>query len=233
LPGSHAPAERRGRQALCHHPAAGEQSPRAIGFSKRGRRQPEIDQVASACWPTPYVRNNEKDAAKATLDRISRLGHAGCRAKTQVAAQRLRIGQSGRRWRPRAATELAPQAIQPGLLLVLAYLDCQQESPRPQGGETMRAPHRATRWSRTCSARSRSLAAIRRGARAFEAALKLKPDFLPAQHPRPAAAQRAEIRRGARQSSMPFSRVTPAIPPPSSPSRADLAEGRKRMQSAG
>jgi len=117
-----------------------------------------------------------------------------------------------------AATELAPQAIQPGLLLVLAYLDANKIAEARQAAETMRAHNPSDPLvENLLGAIALAGGDPAEGRARFEAALKLKPDFLPAQTNLGQLLLSERKFAEARGVFDAILRVTPAIPAPSSP----------------
>ena len=156
--------------------------PRAIAFLKDATEADPKSIRLLGLLADAYIRNNDKDAARAILDRIAGLGPQDATLRTQLAAQRLRIGQSAAAVADlEAATALAPQSIPSGLLLVITYLDGNRLAEARKTAETLQARNPNDPLVENllgAIALASGNPAEARGY--FEAALKLKADFLPA-----------------------------------------------------
>ncbi len=156
--------------------------PRAIAFLKDATEADPKSIRLLGLLADAYIRNNDKDAARAILDRIAGLGAQDAMLRTQLAAQRLRIGQSAAAVADlEAATALAPQSIPSGLLLVITYLDGNRLAEARKTAETLQARNPNDPLVENllgAIALASGNPAEARGY--FEAALKLKADFLPA-----------------------------------------------------
>jgi putative PEP-CTERM system TPR-repeat lipoprotein len=157
--------------------------PRAIDFLKGAIDANPTSIRLLGLLSEAYVRSNQPQAAAAIIERISTLSPKDAALKTQLAAQRLRIGQASAALDDlEAATALAPRSAEAGLLLVLTYLDANRIGEARKAAETMRSriPDDPLPENLLGAIASRAGDAIEARAH-YQAALKIRADYLPAQ----------------------------------------------------
>lgn len=157
--------------------------PRAIDFLKGAIDANPTSIRLLGLLSEAYVRSNQPQSAAAIIERISTLSPKDAELKTQLAAQRLRIGQASAALDDlKAATALAPKSTETGLLLVLTYLDANRIGEARKAAEDMhvRIPDDPLPENLLGAIASRAGDATEAQAH-YQAALKIKADFLPAQ----------------------------------------------------